>query len=183
MTEAREPQIEILTRPRIRRPPKPLSPVPDLFKPSIFKASSGPYAASTLVNLAKLEVVSLMRYRRMFQLGEVGPAAARDELLHAVSRHFAEQAVEEVQVLRDFRSALQRRHRKQQLMQQQYPTHFAHLHETGHRPAAVRPLFLGPRMQPLAKEQQQQGQQQPRGLVLDQAVTGAFIRQPLSRQY
>jgi hypothetical protein len=45
-----------------------------------------------LVNLAQLEVVSLMRYRRVFQLGGVGPAAAtREELLHAVSRHFAEQ--------------------------------------------------------------------------------------------
>jgi hypothetical protein len=46
------------------------------------------------VNLAKLEVVSLMRYRRVFQLGgsSMGPAAAsREELLHAVSRHFAEQ--------------------------------------------------------------------------------------------
>jgi hypothetical protein len=44
-----------------------------------------------LVDLAKLEVVSLMRYRRVFQLAGLGPAAARDELLHAVSRHFAEQ--------------------------------------------------------------------------------------------
>lgn len=44
-----------------------------------------------LVNLAKLEVVSLMRYRRVFQLGEVGPAASRDELMGAVRRHFATQ--------------------------------------------------------------------------------------------
>jgi hypothetical protein len=48
-----------------------------------------------LVNLAKLEVVSLLRYRRVFQLAGPGPAAERDELLHAVSRHFAEQVRQE----------------------------------------------------------------------------------------
>jgi hypothetical protein len=103
------------------------------------------------------------------------------------------QVVEEVQVLTDFRSALKRRYRKQQLMQQQYSTHYGHLQETEHRPAAaaaVRPLFMGPRGLPNpAREQLQQQQvqlqqqqvqlQQPRALVLNQAMGD----QQLSNQY
>ncbi|WIA19726.1 hypothetical protein OEZ85_005652 [Tetradesmus obliquus] len=191
MTEAREPQIEILTRPRVRRPPKALSPVPDIFKPSIFKSSSGHFTASTLVDLAKLEVVSLMRYRRVFALAGVGPAAAPEELLQAVSRHFAEQVVEEVQVLTDFRCALKRRSRKQQLMQQQYPNHYGCLQDTSdHRAAAAaaaRPLFLGPKVLSHPARQQQQQQQRvqlphPRALVLDQAMGSDSFGQQQQQQ-
>jgi hypothetical protein len=95
------------------------------------------------------------------------------------------QVVEEVQVLTDFRSALKRRYRKQQLMQQQYPTHYGHLQETEHMPAAaaVRPLFMGPKELPNpAREQQQQMQlqlQQPRALVLNHAMSS----QQLNCQY
>jgi hypothetical protein len=91
------------------------------------------------------------------------------------------QVVEEVQVLTDFRSALKRRFRKQQLMQQQYPTHYGHLQETDHRPAAaatVRPLLLGPRGLPNpAREQQQVQLPYPRALVLNHAVGDGFVQQ------
>jgi hypothetical protein len=88
-----------------------------------------------------------------------------------------QQVVEEVQVLTDFRSALKRRTRKQQLMQQQYPSHYGHLQETEHRPAAaaaaVRPLFMASRALPHPAREQQQVQQllqPPRALVLNHAM-------------
>jgi histone deacetylase complex subunit SAP30 len=131
MTEAREPHIEILTRPRIRRPPRSLSPVPDIFKgssgmrPSI---TSGSYSLP-LVNLGKLDDVSLKRYRRVFQLSEPDETGeSKEDLILAVSRHFTTQVVEESAVLSDFRAALRRRYKQQQLLVRQYPGHFQPLH-------------------------------------------------------
>lgn len=39
------------------------------------------------------------------------------------------QVVEEGQVLAEFRAALRRRYKQQQLMLQQYPSHYSHLQE------------------------------------------------------
>lgn len=45
-----------------------------------------------LVNLHKLDTISLKRYRRVFQLSEVDAAAQKEALLLAVQRHFTTQA-------------------------------------------------------------------------------------------
>lgn len=124
-------QIEILDRPRIRRPPRSLSPVPDFFKPPSTSrpSSSGsgsgsmgryhPYLNTAApaspegieaVNLHKLETASLRRYRRVHQLGDVDPSAPKDELVNAVNRHFRNQlVVDESGVLLAFCAALRRR--------------------------------------------------------------------------
>eukprot|EP00879_Flechtneria_rotunda_P007493 GHRR01007861.1.p1 GENE.GHRR01007861.1~~GHRR01007861.1.p1 ORF type:complete len:205 (+),score=85.37 GHRR01007861.1:354-968(+) len=129
MTEAREPQIEILTRPRIRRPPRALTPITDGIIKEGITSHIRNAPCSSLVNLHKLDTVSLKRYRRVFKLPEADPVAPEDELVFAVKRHFTSQVVEESQVLPDFIAALRRRYKQQQVMMQQYPSHFGHLQQ------------------------------------------------------
>lgn len=126
-TEAREPKIEILTQPRIRRPPKGLLPAPDmpLFRKAEASNSSGLRTTTySLVDLHKLETTSLKRYRRAFQLAEVDAAAPKADLATAVQRHFTTQEVDEDEVLCELAISLRRRYKQQQqrqrLLAQQY---------------------------------------------------------------
>ncbi|GBF90571.1 hypothetical protein Rsub_03143 [Raphidocelis subcapitata] len=126
--DAREAmQIEILDRPRIRRPPRALSPVAEAYKASSRPSSSGsggsaggsmgryhPYTPSPVesrsINLMQLDTDSLRRYRRVHQLGDVEGSAPKEALIDSVSRHFKSQmVVDEGGVLLAFCAALRRR--------------------------------------------------------------------------
>ncbi|XP_073385683.1 uncharacterized protein [Physcomitrium patens] len=60
------------------------------------------------VDLSKLEVAALKRYRRHFKLVEVGPNSTKEQLLHAVGRHFMSQELDETQVISAFMQAAKR---------------------------------------------------------------------------
>lgn len=60
------------------------------------------------VDLSKLETAALKRYRRHFKLMEVGPNSSKEQLLHAVCRHFTTQQLDERQVIAGFVQAAKR---------------------------------------------------------------------------
>lgn len=70
---------------------------------------SSPISADLpLVDLSKLEIAALKRYRRHFKLVEVGPNSTKEQLLHAVGRHFMSQELDEAQVIAAFMHAAKR---------------------------------------------------------------------------
>mmetsp|Transcript_5298 Transcript_5298/g.8187 ORF Transcript_5298/g.8187 Transcript_5298/m.8187 type:complete len:134 (+) Transcript_5298:137-538(+) len=52
-------------------------------------------AHQSVVNFAKLDVASLKRYRKHFGLADVRANSSKAELVQAVSKHFAQQTVED----------------------------------------------------------------------------------------
>ncbi|XP_057834689.1 uncharacterized protein LOC131045168 [Cryptomeria japonica] len=60
------------------------------------------------VNLGKLETAALWRYWRHFNLVEVGPNPSKEQLVHAVERHFISQQLDELQVIAGFVQAAKR---------------------------------------------------------------------------
>jgi hypothetical protein len=61
------------------------------------------------VDLSKLETAALRRYRRHFKLVEVGPNSSKEQLLHAVGKHFmSQQELDELQVITGFMQAAKR---------------------------------------------------------------------------
>jgi hypothetical protein len=60
------------------------------------------------VDLSKLETAALRRYRRHFKLVEVGPNSSKEQLLHAVGKHFMSQELDELQVITGFMQAAKR---------------------------------------------------------------------------
>ncbi|GIL85457.1 hypothetical protein Vretimale_10613 [Volvox reticuliferus] len=64
------------------------------------------------VDLSKLDTQSLLRYRKVHKLGDTPATASKEELIPAVSRHFAQQVVDEEEVLLKFVLAIQK-HNKQ----------------------------------------------------------------------
>ncbi|PNH04889.1 Histone deacetylase complex subunit SAP30L-A [Tetrabaena socialis] len=73
----------------------------------------------TRVDLSKLDVASLHRYRKCYKLGDAPATATKEELLPSVSRHFAHQVVDEEEVLLKFVLSVQR-HNQQQQQQRVY---------------------------------------------------------------
>lgn len=65
-----------------------------------FAAPEG--ASHPRVNFGKLDIAALRRYRRHFKLTDVGPNSSKDQLVSAVSRHFAAQHVDEHNVISHF---------------------------------------------------------------------------------
>lgn len=60
------------------------------------------------VNLSKLETAALWRYWRHFNLVEVSPNPSKEQLVHAVERHFISQQLDELQVIAGFVQAAKR---------------------------------------------------------------------------
>mmetsp|Transcript_4842 Transcript_4842/g.30851 ORF Transcript_4842/g.30851 Transcript_4842/m.30851 type:complete len:110 (+) Transcript_4842:943-1272(+) len=60
------------------------------------------------VNFNKLNTNALGKYRRHFQLPDVGPDSTRDQLVLAVEKHFTSQAVEENKIISAFVEAAKR---------------------------------------------------------------------------
>ncbi|KAG0555623.1 hypothetical protein M758_12G186500 [Ceratodon purpureus] len=60
------------------------------------------------VDLSKLEIAALKRYRRHFKLVEVGPNSTKEQLLRAVGRHFVSLELDEAQVIAAFMQAAKR---------------------------------------------------------------------------
>ncbi|KAI8470524.1 MAG: hypothetical protein J3K34DRAFT_255062 [Monoraphidium minutum] len=118
---------ELLERPRIRRRPRSLSPVPDIFKPAAPRPAGSPSASGRsglssrgvfapvnsfpeAVDLFKLETASLRRYRRVHHLNEVDASASHADLASAVTCHFrSQEVVDEAGMLLAFCAALRRR--------------------------------------------------------------------------
>jgi len=67
-----------------------------------------PRSASQRVNFNKLNTSALGKYRRHFQLPDVGPDSTRDQLVLAVEKHFTSQAVEENKIISAFVEAAKR---------------------------------------------------------------------------
>ncbi|EFJ53076.1 hypothetical protein VOLCADRAFT_120172 [Volvox carteri f. nagariensis] len=62
------------------------------------------------VNFGKLDIASLRRYSRVHKLVGVPQTATKDQLVAAVTRHFAAQVVnDELKVIAAFVTAVQRR--------------------------------------------------------------------------
>jgi len=72
------------------------------------EGTSPPSEALPLVDLSKLETAALKRYRRHFKLVEVGPNSSKEQLVHAVGRHFMSQELDEAQVISGFMQAAKR---------------------------------------------------------------------------
>ncbi|GFR53025.1 hypothetical protein Agub_g15717 [Astrephomene gubernaculifera] len=65
------------------------------------------------VDLSKLDLQSLLRYRKVHKLGDAPATATKEELVPSVARHFAQQqVVDEEEVLLKFVLAIQK-HNKQ----------------------------------------------------------------------
>lgn len=60
------------------------------------------------VDLSKLEIAALKKYRRHFKLMDVGPNSTKEQLLRAVGRHFMSQELDEAQVIAAFLQAAKR---------------------------------------------------------------------------
>lgn len=60
------------------------------------------------VNLSKLETAALWRYWKHFNLVEVSPNPSKEQLVHAVERHFISQQLDELQVIAGFVQAAKR---------------------------------------------------------------------------
>ncbi|KAG2496508.1 hypothetical protein HYH03_005333 [Edaphochlamys debaryana] len=93
------------------------------------------------VDLSKMDTASLHRYRKYYKLGDAPATATKEELLPSVSRHFAQQVVDEEETLLKFILAVQKHNRqakaqKQQVLafqaqqaQQQAQAYQNHLHQ------------------------------------------------------
>lgn len=75
----------------------------------------------TKVDLSKLDITSLQRYRKYYKIEGGGQGSTKDELLPSVARHFANQMVDEETVLLQFVVAVQRHSRQQQQMKAAVP--------------------------------------------------------------
>ncbi|PNW88941.1 hypothetical protein CHLRE_01g051450v5 [Chlamydomonas reinhardtii] len=69
------------------------------------------------VDLGKLDTMSLLRYRKVYKLGDAPATATKEDLLPAVSRHFAQQVVDEEEVLLKFVLAVQKHNKQMQQRQ------------------------------------------------------------------
>ncbi|KAH9546324.1 hypothetical protein CY35_12G089500 [Sphagnum magellanicum] len=74
----------------------------------INEGSNRSSTALPTVDLSKLETAALRRYRRHFKLVEVGPNSSKEQLLHAVGKHFMSQELDELQVITGFMQAAKR---------------------------------------------------------------------------
>ncbi|GMH23763.1 hypothetical protein Nepgr_025606 [Nepenthes gracilis] len=63
---------------------------------------------STKVDLSKLEMAALWRYRRHFNLVEAVPNPSREQLIDAIQSHFISQQLDELQVIVGFAQAAKR---------------------------------------------------------------------------
>ncbi|KAG2425318.1 hypothetical protein HXX76_013734 [Chlamydomonas incerta] len=61
--------------------------------------------------------MSLLRYRKVYKLGDAPATATKEDLLPAVSRHFAQQVVDEEEVLLKFVLAVQKHNKQMQQRQ------------------------------------------------------------------
>ncbi|KAK9907961.1 hypothetical protein WJX75_000632 [Coccomyxa subellipsoidea] len=59
------------------------------------------------VDFSKLTLASLKRYRHIFKLGDV-PGGTKEDLIPAIQRHFAQQVVDEADILIAFASTVRR---------------------------------------------------------------------------
>ncbi|GBG64679.1 hypothetical protein CBR_g46221 [Chara braunii] len=57
------------------------------------------------VDLSRLETAALRRYKRHFNLVEIGPNSSKEQLLTAVGKHFVSQTVDECKVITCFMQA------------------------------------------------------------------------------
>ncbi|KAG2497367.1 hypothetical protein HYH03_004525 [Edaphochlamys debaryana] len=74
------------------------------------KRTPTPLPLKPRVNFGKLDVSSLKRYQRVHKLVGVPQTASKDQLVAAVTRHFAAQTVnDELKVIAAFVTAVQRR--------------------------------------------------------------------------
>jgi histone deacetylase complex subunit SAP30 len=62
------------------------------------------------VDLSKLEVPTLKRYRSTFNLGGSAVVDSKEELVPAVARHFAQQVVDEDDILLNFAFSLKKQY-------------------------------------------------------------------------
>lgn len=72
-------------------------------------AHPSPFLTPQRINLGKLDMASLRRYRARYQLPEPGPDSTKDQLVLAVAEHFMSQRVNEHDVLASFLMAAKRR--------------------------------------------------------------------------
>jgi Sin3 binding region of histone deacetylase complex subunit SAP30 len=70
-------------------------------------------AAGPRINLSRLSIETLRRYRTVYQLPDAGPNATREQLLDAVARHFSSIQVDEMSVIRHFLAAVRRQGQEQ----------------------------------------------------------------------
>lgn len=59
------------------------------------------------VDFTKLTLASLKRYRHIFKLGDV-PGGTKEDLIPAIQRHFAQQVVDEADILMAFAATMRR---------------------------------------------------------------------------
>lgn len=98
-TDAQHEQAESLPRERRRRPTRPVS-APEYIQER--RVSQRQAAAQPRINFDRLDSAALKRYRRFYQLPDVGPNSSKEQLVSAVGRHFMEQTVEEDSVIASF---------------------------------------------------------------------------------
>ncbi|KAL5994413.1 hypothetical protein ACLOJK_024463 [Asimina triloba] len=72
------------------------------------EVQSSPYRSLPSVNFAKLETAALWRYWRHFNLVSINPNPSKEQLVHAVQRHFSSQQLDEIQVITGFIHAAKR---------------------------------------------------------------------------
>lgn len=79
-----------------------------MFTDSVDEGSSPTSEVRPSVDLSKLEIAALRRYRRHFKLVEVGPNSTKEQLLRAVGRHFTSHELDEAHVIAAFMQAAKR---------------------------------------------------------------------------
>ncbi|PNH11264.1 hypothetical protein TSOC_001887 [Tetrabaena socialis] len=82
----------------------------------------GGFTLRPRVNFSKLDINSLRRYQRVHKVVGVPQAATKDQLVAAITRHFAQQVVsDELKVIAAFVTAVQRRQSLAQQPSRQRP--------------------------------------------------------------
>lgn len=60
------------------------------------------------VDFSKLDATSLQKYRKHFKIGDLPASSSKEDLVSAISRHFASTAVDEEEILYTFAMALRK---------------------------------------------------------------------------
>ncbi|XP_031503269.1 uncharacterized protein LOC116266262 [Nymphaea colorata] len=89
-------------KPRVRHSKPWVSSAKSTSRNHYREVQSGVHKPSTKVNLAKLETAALWRYWRHFNLVDINPNPSKEQLIHAVQRHFTSQQLDEFQVIVGF---------------------------------------------------------------------------------
>lgn len=93
----------VLPRERRRRAPRPSSAEHSFNERRVSQRQAAVVAPR--INLHCLDATALKRYRKHYQLTDVGDSATREQLVTAVGRHFMQQSVDETDTIERFINA------------------------------------------------------------------------------